>query len=149
MKILVLNGPNLNMLEKRNIKHYGALTLAEINNLLADEAKRQGVSLTFFQSNHEGKLVDAIQEQRDKIDGILINAGALTHYGYSLRDALVDSGVPVVEVHLSNITKREKFRKIDVLDGVVIDRIIGLKEKSYIVGLEKLINYIKQLNARR
>ncbi len=143
MKILVLNGPNLNMLGKRNVNHYGTLTLEEINNLLAVEAKKQAVSLTFFQSNHEGKLVDAIQEQRGKIDGILINAGALTHYGYSLRDALEDAGVPVMEVHLSDITKREEFRKIDVLNGVAVDKVMGLKEKSYLVGLEKLIKHIK------
>lgn len=149
MKILVLNGPNLNMLRKRNVKHYGTMTLEEINSLLNNEAKKHDVSLIFFQSNHEGELVDAIQKHRDKIDGILINAGALTHYGYSLRDALEDAKVPVIEVHLSDITKREDFRKVDVLDGVVVERVMGLKEKSYFVGLEKLVEHIKQLDARR
>ncbi len=148
MKILVLNGPNLNMLGKRDPNHYGTLTLEEINNLLADEAKKQGVSLIFFQSNHEGVLIDTIQQYRDKIDGILINPGALTHYGYSLRDALEDAGAPVIEVHLSDITKREDFRKIDVLNGIVVERIMGLKEKSYLVGLQKLIAHIKKLAVR-
>lgn len=142
MKILVLNGPNLNMLGKRDNKLYGTMTLEEINNLLDGQAKKQAVSLTFFQSNHEGELIDKIQQSQDNIDGILINPAALTHYGYSLRDALVDSGLPVVEVHLSDISKRESFRKVNVLEGVVVERIMGLKEKSYLIGLEKLIKYI-------
>lgn len=147
MKILVLNGPNLNMLGKRDIKQYGSMTLERINKLLVDAAKKQEASLIFFQSNHEGELIDKIQQSQGSIDGILINPGALTHYGYSLRDALTDSAIPVIEVHLSDITKREEFRKIDVLDGVVIERIMGLKEKSYLIGLEKLVKHIQQLDA--
>lgn len=144
MKILVLNGPNLNMLGKRDAKHYGTITLKGITMLLKNIAKKHKVTLLFFQSNHEGTLVDFIQKNRTKVDGILINLGALTHYGYSLRDALTDTQLPIVEAHLSDITKREKFRKTDVLDGIVVKRIMGLKEKSYTLGLEKLITYIKK-----
>ncbi len=144
MKMLILNGPNLNMLGKRNTKQYGTATLEEINKMLCDIAKKYVVELVFFQSNHEGKLIDYIQENSQQADGVLINPGALTHYGYALRDALVDSQLPIVEVHLSNILEREDFRKIDVLDGIVIDRVMGLKEKSYEVGLKKLIEHIKK-----
>lgn len=137
------------MLGKRSVKHYGTLTLEDIKRLLADLAKKLGVRLLFFQSNHEGVLVDTVQKYRDKINGILINPGALTHYGYSLRDGLEDAKVPIMEVHLSDITKREAFRKTDVLDGVAIGRTMGLKEKSYLIGLEKLVKHVMQLNAKR
>lgn len=145
MKILVLNGPNLNMLGVRDAKHYGSLTLDAINSMLLDIAKKAKVKLVFFQSNHEGVLVDYIQKNRTKVNGILINPGALTHYGYSLRDGLADTKLPIVEIHLSDITKREGFRKTDVLDGIVAERIMGLKEKSYTLGLKKLIEHIKKL----
>lgn len=144
MKILVINGPNLNMLGKRETKHYGTFTLEKINNKLISIAKTLGTSLLFFQSNHEGAIIDFLQKDSSKsADGVLINPGALTHYGYSLRDALVDTNLPIVEVHLSNINNRETFRKVDVLDGIVIDRIMGLKEKSYLIGLQKLVAYLK------
>lgn len=144
MKILVLNGPNLNMLGIRDHKHYGGKTLEEINNILKKQAGKDACDLIFFQSNHEGKIVDYIQENRSSTDGILINPGALTHYGYSLRDALSDTKLPIIEVHLSDVNNREPFRKIDVLDGIVIEKIVGLKEKSYIFGLAKLIAYLKK-----
>lgn len=143
MKFLVLNGPNLNMLGKRDPKHYGTMTLADINKRLASVAKKEHIRLTFFQSNHEGTLIDCIQKHTHNIAGILINPGALTHYGYSLRDALEDSKLPIVEVHLSDITKREDFRSINVLDGIVVKRVMGLKEKSYEIGLKKLIEHIR------
>lgn len=145
MKILVLNGPNLNMLGRREKKEYGTKTLEKINALLSEKAKQYGVQLKFFQSNHEGALIDFLQKEAASADGILINPGALTHYGYSLRDGLVNTRLPIVEVHLSNILEREAFRKTDVLDGVVTERIIGLKEQSYVVGLEKLIEAIKNV----
>lgn len=144
MKILVINGPNLNMLGKRNKKHYGTLTLSAINDVLKKTATEKNCELLFFQSNHEGALIDFVQKHARNTDGILINPGALTHYGYSLRDALIDTKLPIVEVHLSDITKRESFRKIDVLDGIVIKRVMGLKEKSYTEGLKELIAYIKK-----
>ena len=142
MKILVLNGPSLNMLRKRNEKYYGTITLEEINTMLIVMAKKHAVKLLFFQSNHEGELIDYIQKHATDVDGILINPGALTHYGYSLRDSLVDTKLPLVEVHLSDITNREDFRKTDVLDGIVVKRVMGMKEKSYAEGLEKLIAHI-------
>ena len=143
MKIIILNGPNLNNLGKRKKELYGTKTLNEINIILKSIAKKYNCELLFFQSNHEGALIDFLQENASSADGILINPGALTHYGYSLRDALVDTQLPIVEIHLSDITKREDFRKIDVLDGIVIEQIMGKKEKSYEEGLEKLILYIK------
>lgn len=145
MKILIIHGPNLNMLGLRDKTQYGTATLEEINKMLSDVAKKQNIELLFFQSNHEGGLIDFIQEHRNDANGILINPAALTHYSYSLRDALVDTKLPIVEVHLSDITKREDFRKVDVLDGVVIKRIMGMKEKSYILGLETLITHITKL----
>ncbi|MBI2616874.1 3-dehydroquinate dehydratase [Candidatus Gottesmanbacteria bacterium] len=144
MRILVIHGPNLNMLGKRNKKHYGACSLDDINGMLSQTAKKNLVSLLVFQSNHEGELINFLQKNAQKASGILINPGALTHYSYSLRDALEDTNLPTVEVHLSDISKREPFREIDVLDGIVIEKIVGLKEKSYIVGLENLINYIRR-----
>ncbi len=144
MKILVLNGPNLNMLGKREEKYYGTKTLSDINTMLENMATEYNCELVFFQSNHEGALIDFIHTHANDANGIMINPGALTHYGYSLRDALADTKLPIVEIHLSDITKREPFRKIDVLDGIVIDRVMGLKEKNYEVGLKKLIEHIKK-----
>lgn len=144
MKILVLNGPNLNMLGMRDKSQYGTLTLAEINRLIGEEAGKKGVSVVFFQSNHEGKIIDYLQKEAKTASGILINPGALTHYGYSLRDALQDTQLPIVEVHLSNLENRSAFRKIDVLDGIVVKKITNLKEKSYLIGLEELITSIEK-----
>ena len=140
--ILVINGPNLNRLGKRNRKFYGKLTLNQINDHLDRLAKSRGVALKFFQSNSEGALIDFIQHNSKETRGILINPGALTQYGYSLRDALVDTRLPVVTVHLSDIKNREDFRKIDVFEGITLKNIYGLREKSYIKGLEILINHI-------
>ncbi len=142
MKILVLHGPNLNVLGQRDSSQYGVKTLDEINQELLMIAVKQHITLEIFQSNHEGALIDTIQKSRGVVDGILINPGALTHYGYSLRDALEDSKLPIVEVHLSEITKREAFRKINVLDGIVVDQIVGLKDQSYIKGLIKLLEVL-------
>lgn len=149
MKILVLDGPNLNMLGKRDEKHYGKLTLNKINQLLQNKAKKLKVDLVFFQSNHEGELIDFLQKTSGNANGILINPGALTHYGYSLRDALTDTKLPIVEVHLSNVEKREKFRQIDVLDSIVIKKISGLKEKSYLLGLEFLVSFLKKKRVKK
>jgi 3-dehydroquinate dehydratase-2 len=143
MKILVINGPNLNMLGRRDPQHYGSDTLEEIEQKLTEKGKTLGGELVFFQSNHEGALIDFIQEKAGEAEGILINPGALTHYGYSLHDALVDAGLPVVEVHLSDIKGREKWRQISVISDVVIKQISGLKTESYIAGLEALVNHIR------
>lgn len=148
MKILVVNGPNLNNLGKRDKKQYGTVTLFQINAMIEKIASEQNIELLFFQSNHEGALIDFLQENANRANGILINPGALTHYGYSLRDALTDTQLPIVEVHLSNILEREDFRKIDVLDGIIITRIMGMKENSYTEGLKKLIEYISNRKAQ-
>lgn len=145
MKILVLNGPNLNMLGTRNPKHYGRLTLTKINNLLSQKAKKVGAKLIFFQSNHEGTFIDFLQKESKKAQGILINAGALTHYSYALRDALEDTNLPIIEVHLSDISKREDFRKIDVIKDIAKEVVMGQKEKSYLIALERLLSYLKKL----
>lgn len=143
MRILVINGPNLNMLGKRETEHYGTDTLASIEQTLAEKGKALGCELIFFQSNHEGGIIDFIQEKTIGAEGILINPGALTHYGYSLHDALVDSGLPVVEVHLSDIQAREEWRKLSVISDIVIKQISGLKTKSYLLGLEALVEHIR------
>ena len=143
MKILVINGPNLNMLGRRDAAHYGTETLPAIERKLADKSKSLGCKLGFFQSNHEGAIIDFIQANTDEADGILINPAALTHYGYSLRDALVDSGLPVVEVHLSDIQSREEWRKISVISDIALKQFSGLKTQSYILGLEALVKHIK------
>lgn len=148
MKILIINGPNLNMLGKRDPQHYGSLTLKAIEDLSRKKAKDlskggETIALKFFQSNHEGALIDCIQKESPQAQGILINPGALTHYSYALRDALADTGLPVVEVHLSDIENRESFRKISVIADIVIERVMGLKEQSYVVGLEKLAARLK------
>jgi 3-dehydroquinate dehydratase-2 len=143
MRILVINGPNLNMLGRREPEHYGTDTLKSIEQALIEKGKALGCELVFFQSNHEGGIIDFIQEEATGADGILINPGALTHYGYSLHDALVDSGLPVVEVHLSDIHAREKWRRTSVISDIVIKQITGLKAQSYLLGLEALVNHIR------
>jgi 3-dehydroquinate dehydratase-2 len=148
MKILVINGPNLNMLGKRDPDQYGSLTLEQLNTMLEEKAEELDVALQYFQSNHEGALIDYLQIESSLADGILINPGALTHYGYALRDALSDTRLPIIEVHLSDISNREEFRKTDVLDGIVLTVIKGLKEQSYLQGLEQLVAYLTEKEGR-
>lgn len=143
MRILVINGPNLNMLGRRNREHYGADTLEAIEQKLNEKAKALNCELIFFQSNHEGAIIDFVQEKTKEAEGILINPGALTHYGYSLHDALIDSKLPVVEVHMSDISHREEWRKISVISDIVIKQISGLKTQSYILGLKALAEHIR------
>lgn len=143
MKILIINGPNLNMLGKRDHSKYGKITLAEIQSQLHAIARKCDCRLVFFQSNHEGDIIDFLQKDSSReAEGILINPGALTHYGYSLRDALIDTGKLVVEVHLSDISKRENFRQVDVLSGIAIARFMGEKEISYLKGLKFLVKKV-------
>jgi 3-dehydroquinate dehydratase-2 len=141
LKLLVINGPNLNNLGKRDTAHYGTDTLETIEQELRRRADGLDCELEFFQSNHEGALIDFIQASADGADGILINPGALTHYGYSLRDALDDAGLPVVEVHLSDISQREAWRRVSVIADIAIKQISGLKAEGYYLGLETLVNY--------
>jgi 3-dehydroquinate dehydratase II len=148
MRILVLHGPNLNLLGKRETDKYGLKTLDYINGELKKIAEKLNAEIEIFQSNIEGELVDVIQSALNNYDGILINPAAYTHTGIALRDAVLAVGVPCVEVHLSNIYSREEFRHHSYLAPVCIGQISGFKEYSYILGLEALVNYIKESAAK-
>jgi 3-dehydroquinate dehydratase-2 len=143
MKILVVHGPNLNLLGKRIKEIYGDKTLEEINRLLRQLATELGVELVTFQSNSEGALIDFIQKESPAANGIIINPGALTHYGFSLRDALADTNLPVVEVHLSNIYAREEFRQRSVIAPVARGQISGLGWRGYVAALRTLAAELK------
>ncbi len=138
MKIVIINGPNLNMLGIREPDIYGTLTLDEINRCLEESAGSKGIELDFFQSNHEGALIDRIQQCYGQADGIIINPGAYTHYSIAIRDAISAVGIPTVEVHLSDISIREDFRKISVIEGACVKQIYGKGSNSYVEALEYL-----------
>ena len=143
LSILVLHGPNLNMLGTREPEIYGRTTLAEIDAGLAIQAKELGCELESFQSNHEGELIDRIQQGIGSVDGVLINPGGLTHSSVSLRDALASTGLPVLEVHLSNVFARESFRHQSFISGIALGVISGLGARGYGVGLEALVAHIR------
>lgn len=142
LRILVLHGPNLNWLGKREPAIYGTATLAEIDQALTDLAAELQMELKIRQTNWEGQLVDWIQAESGWAEAILINPGALTHYGYSLRDALASVGLPTVEVHLTNIQAREAFRHESVIAPVCIGEICGLGVNSYLLGLRALHDHL-------
>jgi 3-dehydroquinate dehydratase-2 len=139
MRILVIHGPNLNILGKRNKVIYGEKTLDEINELVEQQATEIDTEVAVIQANSEGDLVDFIQKESGGADGIIINAGALTHYGLSLRDALLDTNLPVVEVHLSNIYAREEFRQRSVIAPIAKGQVTGLGWRGYIAALRTLV----------
>jgi 3-dehydroquinate dehydratase II len=139
MKILVLHGPNLNLLGVREPEIYGRVGMEEIDNELAVRAKDLGFELRCLQSNHEGVLIDAIHEAIGWADGILINPGAFTHTSLALRDAIASTGIPTVEVHLSNIYAREDFRRRSVIAGVCVGQISGFGANSYYLALAAMI----------
>lgn len=143
MRILVINGPNLNILGKRDKTYYGDKTLPQIEALLKKEAESLGADIISFQSNNEGTITDFIQKNSSQAAGIIINPGALTHYGLSLRDALVDSGLPVVEVHLSNIYAREEWRAKSVIAPIARGQISGFGWRAYIAALQILVGELK------
>jgi len=142
MKILVINGPNLNQLGQRDNEIYGSVTLDGINARLKDRAKTSGVDIELFQSNSEGDIIDCIQASN--ADGIIINPGALTHYGISLMDALADTQLPIIEVHLSNIHAREEWRKKSVIAPVAIGQITGFGFRSYTAALNLMVDILNE-----
>ncbi len=143
-KILVLHGPNLNLLGTREPEIYGYTTLADINQMLCDRAAESGLAVDCFQSNHEGALVDAIQDAKGKYAFVILNAAAYTHYSIAMRDAIAAIDVPVIEVHLSNIHTREEFRHHSVIAPVVMGQICGFGVDSYMAALEVVIRKLSQ-----
>jgi 3-dehydroquinate dehydratase-2 len=143
MKILVIHGPNLNLLGMREPEIYGKTTLDEINSLLKKEAKSLGVQIELFQSNSEGEIVTKIQYATNKFDGIIINPAAYTHTSVAIRDAISSTGIPTVEVHISNVYRREEFRQKSFISPVASGVISGFGVYSYILGLRGLIRHLK------
>ncbi len=141
-KVLILNGPNLNLLGKRQPEIYGRLTLEQINRKIHALAKELGVEVEIRQSNSEGELVNWVQESPKQFGALVINAAAYTHSSVALRDALAAAGIPAVEVHISNIHKREEFRKQSLIAEVVIGQITGFGVQSYLLGLRAAVEYL-------
>jgi 3-dehydroquinate dehydratase-2 len=138
-RFLVMNGPNLNLLGQREKEHYGSFTLADVETTLRADAEAEGCDVDFFQSNHEGALIDTIQAATGRFDGILFNPGAYTHTSLALRDAIACCGLPVVEVHISNIHAREDFRQKSLLAAVCRGQVAGFGLESYRLGLLALV----------
>jgi len=139
MRILIINGPNLNLLGKRETEVYGSETLDEIMEWLKASPEMREHELEHFQSNHEGAIIDRLHNAMGQSDGIIINPGAYSHTSYAIRDAITSVGIPTMEVHLSDIHKREEFRRVSVISPVCVGQISGLGKKSYLEGLKKLL----------
>jgi 3-dehydroquinate dehydratase-2 len=144
MRILLINGPNLNMLGRRQPEIYGTMTLQDIVDKVTKRAQELDIEIVPFQSNHEGAIVDFLQENGPQSDGILINAGALTHYGLTLRDAFEAIQKPFVEVHISNVHAREEFRHHSVLADIAVAQVAGLGWRGYIAALESLVGILQE-----
>jgi 3-dehydroquinate dehydratase-2 len=143
MKILVLHGPNLNMLGAREPEVYGSLTLSDINTTLMELGKEFGADLKCLQSNHEGDLIDALQDSKAWADGVIFNPGGYTHTSVALRDAIAAIGIPVIEVHLSNVYAREEFRHHSMISAVCKGKIVGLGWRSYTLALRALAELLQ------
>lgn len=143
MKILLINGANLNMLGSREPEKYGSTTLKDIESGVIQRGNELGVQVDVWQSNHEGEIVDKIQSAKGVYDGILINAGGYTHTSVVIRDAIASVQIPTVEIHMTNIHAREEFRHTSLISGVCIAQVVGFKELSYILALEGLVNSLK------
>lgn len=144
MKILLINGPNLNLLGTREPEKYGSVTLSDIEAELKVIAGNLGAELECFQSNHEGEIIDEIHSARGKYDGLVINAGGLTHTSVSLRDAISSVSIPAVEVHMTNIHAREEFRHTSLISGVSVAQVVGFGKDSYKFALEGLVAYLSK-----
>jgi 3-dehydroquinate dehydratase-2 len=142
MRILVIHGPNLNLLGEREPEIYGWTTLEDLNLEITQYAWQRGIQVECFQSNHEGSIIDFIHENRNSADGMIINPGALTHYSYALLDAIKAVRIPTVEVHLSDIQNREAFRKVSVTAPACIAQVSGKGPKSYLEGIALLIKHL-------
>jgi 3-dehydroquinate dehydratase-2 len=143
MRIAVLNGPNLNLLGQREPELYGRMTLPEIETMVREAAERLGAEIDWFQTNHEGALIDAVQGLRGRVDGALINAAALTHSSLGLRDAVLAVQVPFVELHLSNIFAREPARRHSVIADLAVGMITGFGPQSYLLALQALVGRLR------
>jgi len=141
-RILFLDGPNLNVLGEREPGHYGRQTLAAIRKAVVSAARAEGATADFFQSNHEGEIVEALQKARGAADGVVINPAAYTHSSVAIRDALLYCGLPAIEVHLSNPSGREGFRKVSLVEDVVVGRICGFGGYGYVLALLAMLNHL-------
>lgn len=143
-KILVIHGPNLNLLGEREPGVYGTDTFESINNEIVEKAKSLSFECEVYQSNHEGAIIDKLHEARKTCVGVVINAGAYTHYSYAIRDAISAIKIPVIEVHMSNIYEREEFRHLSVIEPVCVRQIVGHGKDSYLLGIDALADILKQ-----